>query len=132
MAPMLAACRQQETLAPAGLPTPESRPVIGLEAAFGEFRHLRSVLEGALPGTVSTRGWDHLEETEWPFFALIFYADAATRYASLPMTASRREPVVAEARWALERAHAVGIKGADPRPAGRAPSAGVGAIRAGR
>jgi hypothetical protein len=111
---MLAACRHEETPAPVALPPFESRPVIGLEAVFGEFRHLRSVLEGTPVGAVSTQGWDNLEQTEWPFFALIFYADAATRCASLPIAGSRRDAVVAEARWALERANVVGIKGAHP------------------
>jgi len=114
MTVMLAACRSEHAPPPAALPSPDTRPVIGLEAAFGELRHLRSVLERTPAGAVSTRGWDNLEQTEWPFFALIFYADAATRCASLPIAASRRDAVVAEARWALERANAVGIKGADP------------------
>ncbi len=111
---MLAACRSEPARPPAVLPSPDVRPVIGLEAVFGELRHLRSVLEGTSAGAVSTSGWDNLEKTEWPFFAFIFYADAATRCASLPIAPSRREVVIAEARWALERAHAVGIKGANP------------------
>ncbi len=114
MTVMLAACRGERALPPAALTAPDPRPVIGLEAAFGELRHLRSVLERTSSGAASTRGWDNLKQTEWPFFALVFYADAATRCASLSMVGSRRDAVVAEARWALERATAVGIKGADP------------------
>lgn len=114
MTVLLAACRSEHAPPPVVLPSPDTRSVIGHEAAFGELRHLRRILEGTSAGAVSTRGWDNLEQTEWPFFALIFYADAATRFASLPMAASRREAVIAEARWALARAHAVGIAGADP------------------
>ena len=111
---MLAACREERPPPTAARSLPDARPVIGLEAAFGELRHLRSVLGSMSTGEASTRGWDRLEQTEWPFFALVFYADAATRIARLPLAPSRREAVVAEARWALERAHAVGITGAEP------------------
>ncbi len=44
-----------------------------------------------------------------------FYADAATRFASLPRLApGRRDALLDEARWALASANALGIKGANP------------------
>lgn len=100
-------------------PSPDPRPPIGIDAVFGELRHLRRVLDptraaGAVSASESTEGWNNLERTEWPFFALVFYADAATRLAKLPIAPHRREAAVAEARWALARAHVLGIKGAEP------------------
>lgn len=92
----------------------DGRPVIGLEASFGELRHLKHVLGASVAYATSTLGWDHLEETEWPFFAVVFHADAATCFASLPRLAKgRREALHDEARWALASAHALGIKGAN-------------------
>lgn len=84
-------------------PAPDPRPVTGREAARAELRHLRRVLEPRPDPVLATRGWDLLEKTEWPFFALIFFADAATRFGAYD-----------DARWALERAHEIGIRGARP------------------
>jgi hypothetical protein len=92
----------------------DERPVIGLEASLGELRHLRRVLGTSVAHATATHGWDHLEETEWPFFAVLFYADTATRFASLPrLPAGRRDALLDEARWALASAHALGIRGAN-------------------
>jgi hypothetical protein len=96
-------------------PLPEARPVIGLEASLAEVRHLRHVLEAAVTHPVSTHGYDHLEETEWPFFAVLFFADATTRFASLPrLGPGRRDALLEHARWALASARARGITGANP------------------
>lgn len=100
----------------AAVPPVDERPVIGLEASLGELRHLRRVLGTSVAHAHATQtlGWDHLEETEWPFFAVLFYADAATRFASLPrVAADRREALLDEARWALATAYTLGIKGAN-------------------
>lgn len=89
------------------------RPVTGLDAALAELRQLRAELERIRAPSAPTRGWDRLRETEWPFFALLFYADAETRLAALARSGSRlRERATADARWALERARRIGIPGA--------------------
>ena len=63
----LLACRNQPAPACAPLPPADARSVIGLEAAVGELRQLRGILEGTPAQMISTHGGDHLEQTEWPF-----------------------------------------------------------------